>query len=102
LTPTPSKLDLGVVSPGSRVKATIKVANHSPAQIHIHSFETSCDCLRVQPPSAVVNSGQSIDLIIDLDLSHDPTFTGSLSLSVQGYCNPGSDFSLTVTADVKR
>jgi hypothetical protein len=73
LTVSPESLYIGEVWEDRAFKWKLALENKSAEPIEIREFATSCSCLAVQPPQAVIPSGsrQILELTIDLRPRND-------------------------------
>lgn len=82
-------MSLGILSPGQLASVKITLGNRGPQPAKVERIKTSCPCLRVEPQSFEVGSGEFAELVVGFDPSHDPDFRGGLSIEVTGLSTAG-------------
>ena len=79
------------------------VSNPGPVAVTLGTFRTSCDCLRVELDATRVEPGAEVGGRAVIDLSHEPDFSGGLSLDVEASAAEDGRpvFALKLSVEVK-
>jgi len=95
-------VSLGILLPGQSADAKFVLRNLGPQTVTVERVKTSCPCLRVEPASFKVGSGEFAELVVGFDPSHDPDFRGGLSIEVAGLSTTGEvEFRARVDLEVQ-
>jgi hypothetical protein len=96
-------IDLGDLEPGERRTFSLRLRNPHDQPVEIVALESTCSCLESTGVPARADAGETRAVIITLDLSLEPAFTGPLSVKVTGRTSDGSiAFSTEVRTTVRR
>jgi hypothetical protein len=102
LRPSVQKIDLGLVQQRTQKNLTFTLTNSGPTEINVSTIRTSCDCLSVEVGARSIQSGDTIEVTLFLDLGKEPNFAGALAIEVEGFQMSGQKlFGLTVLVSVK-
>jgi hypothetical protein len=80
----PAKIDLGVLPPGGHLTRNIMVRNESEIDGHIVDFQSSCECVSLAPSTITLKPGQRELCELTADLKDESSFTGLLSIEIDG------------------
>ena len=86
---SPDPVSLGILLPGQSTGAKVVLRNSGPQTVTVARIETSCPCLKIEPVSFKIGSGELVNLAIGFDPSHAPDFRGALSIKVTGFSITG-------------
>jgi hypothetical protein len=98
----PSKIDLGVVPPASRLRAEIHLFNPHSQKVTIERVETSCDCLQPLGLPWSISPNQMSIVPFEMDLGHEPRFRGGLGIGATGRTSDDNiAFEIKVEVEVR-
>lgn len=82
---SPDPVQLGVLAPGRSADANIVLRNPGIDLVLVERIESSCPCLGAGRSRIQMAPGESCNLSLRFDPSHDADFRGRLSINVAGY-----------------
>jgi hypothetical protein len=85
LVPSVALVDFGTVSRSGHRQIEFELQNPGTEAVELTKVRTSCECLRLVPPTFVVSPGERVTLIAIVDFSDDPGFSGALRLEANGF-----------------
>jgi hypothetical protein len=84
LAPTSKTIDFGRVPQRGQRQATFELTNSSRERVEVAHIWSSCPCVGVDLETSVVEPSQRVVGQINLDLTDDADFRGSLLIDVEG------------------
>jgi hypothetical protein len=100
LQPYVSRIDLGTIARGGNRETKIWLANNGTKTVEIVEIQTSCDCLEVTLEKKILLPGEKTQAKMKVEFAHEPNFTGSLGLRVEGVAKTGGELAFVLWVDV--
>lgn len=95
----PTRLEMGTVDSGGNAEVSFQLRNPTPSEVEVATFQTSCDCFRVELSKPILSPNESITATASLNLADKPRFVGRLCLDARGRTADGK-LAFAVEADV--
>lgn len=77
-------IDLGYLPPGGRETEIIEIKNDKGRSLTIDRWQTTCECVTIEPAKTVVPAAGTAMVRVTADFSDDPKFAGRLRVEVVG------------------
>lgn len=84
ITSAPNPVSLGELDASQSAKADVLLKNASAESVVFARFETSCPCVTIHPPSAVIHPHETFTIQVNFNPLLEPHFRGRLRVAAKG------------------
>jgi hypothetical protein len=100
LTVSPQAVDMGKVQVGGWKERSFSLTNTGAVALAVARLETSCACLKVELPKALIEPGETVTGNIRIDTRTLPVSPGHFALEASGFTESRTGVAFTIRVEV--